>query len=63
MNNEGSGLHHLTLRVRDLKRSRGIHEDGLGLEVEVLPDRLRIGAGELGLFFAEPLEPTALSDR
>jgi catechol 2,3-dioxygenase-like lactoylglutathione lyase family enzyme len=63
MNVEDSGLHHVTLRVRDLGTSRDFYEQVLGLKVEVFPDRLRLRLGGTRLLLREPLEGTASSDR
>jgi glyoxylase I family protein len=61
--NEIQHVHHITLRVSDLERSRRFYSDVLGFDVEVLEDRLRLTAGPTRLILRSPLEGTPADDR
>lgn len=62
------GVHHLTLRVRDLEASRAFYEGVLGLEVDQWWDdkcRVRLGEGRAAprLVLVPPLPGTPDDDR
>lgn len=61
--NDIQTVHHITLRVSDLERSRSFYSDVLGFDVEVLDDRLRLTAGPTRLILRSPLEGTSADDR
>jgi glyoxylase I family protein len=56
-------IHHLTLRVRDLDRSRRFYSDVLGVDIEALDDRLRFAVGATRIVLRPPLEGTPGDDR
>lgn len=56
-------IHHITLRVSDLERSRSFYSDVLGFDVEVHHDRLRFTVGPTRVILRTPLEGTPTDDR
>lgn len=56
-------VHHITLRVSDLERSRSFYSDVLGFDVEVHHDRLRFTVGPTRVILRSPLEGTPTDDR
>jgi catechol 2,3-dioxygenase-like lactoylglutathione lyase family enzyme len=58
-----AGVHHLTLRVRDLAASAKFHEDALRIGVERLGDWCRLLVGDTVLVLREPLPGTPAEDR
>jgi glyoxylase I family protein len=56
-------VHHVSLRVSDLERSRLFYSDVLGLDVETLDDRLRLTVGLTRIIMRPPLEGTPDNDR
>lgn len=64
----GDGIHHITLRVADLERSRRFYGDLLGLSQDQdLPGKIRFrlwnGAGATRLVLKEPIPGTPDGDR
>jgi len=58
-----TGLHHLSLRVRELAASAQFYEDALRIGVERLGDRCRFLVGDTVLVLREPLPGTPAADR
>jgi catechol 2,3-dioxygenase-like lactoylglutathione lyase family enzyme len=62
-----SGVHHLTLRVRDLERSRAFYRDVLGLELDQdfagEKVRFRIPGATCRLVLHPPVTGTPVDDR
>lgn len=61
--NDAESIHHVTLRVSDLERSRRFYADVLGFDVEVLEDRLRFTVGPSRVVLRAPLDGTPDDDR
>jgi glyoxylase I family protein len=61
--NEIDRVHHVSLRVSDLERSRLFYSGVLGLDVEALEDRLRFTVGPTRIILRPPLEGTPDDDR
>jgi len=61
---DSSGIHHITLRVTDLERSRAFYEGVLGFDVQAPDlDLIVFGVGETLIALLPPLEGTAEGDR
>jgi len=59
-----SGIHHITLRVADLERSRAFYEGVLGFDVQAPDPALFVfGVGETIIALLPPLEGTPEGDR
>jgi len=59
-----TGVHHITLRVNDLERSREFYEDVLGFVVEqAARDRYRFSVGPTRIVLRPPLKGTPAGDR
>lgn len=61
--NDAESIHHVTLRVSDLERSRRFYADVLGFDVEVLEDRLRFTVGPSRVILRASLDGTPDDDR
>lgn len=59
-----TGVHHITIRVSDMERSRVFYQEVLGFEVErPAPDRYRFWVGDTRIVLKPPLEGTPQGDR
>jgi glyoxylase I family protein len=63
VHHDAQRIHHITLRVSDLERSRSFYSDVLGFDVEVHQDRLRFTVGPTRVILRTPLEGTPTDDR
>lgn len=64
MDIESTGIHHITLRVGDLGRSRAFYEDVLGFDVQApAPDLNFFQVGQTLIALRPPLEGTPAGDR
>jgi glyoxylase I family protein len=60
---DARSVHHLTLRVSDLDRSQRFYSDVVGVDVEVLDDRLRFAIGPTRIILRPVLDGTPPGDR
>ena len=59
-----SGVHHITIRVADLERTRNFYEKVLGFEIQAPAEEFFFfNAGSTLVVFREPLEGTPEGDR
>jgi catechol 2,3-dioxygenase-like lactoylglutathione lyase family enzyme len=64
MNIETSGIHHITIRVSDLERSKRFYQDVLGFGVQTpAPDLYYFPVGQTLVALRPPLKGTPRGDR